>query len=63
MQHPGFFTRSAPIRLADLAERLGALLAPAANREALIEDVKPLAEAEARHLTFLDNRKYVPQPA
>jgi len=63
MQHPGFFTRSAPIRLADLAERLGALLPPSANREALIEDVKPLAEAEARHLTFLDNRKYVPQLA
>jgi UDP-3-O-[3-hydroxymyristoyl] glucosamine N-acyltransferase len=63
MQHPGFFTRRAPIRLADLAARLGANLAPAADREALIADVKTLGEAEAQHLTFLDNRKYLPQLA
>jgi UDP-3-O-[3-hydroxymyristoyl] glucosamine N-acyltransferase len=63
MQHPGFFTRSAPIRLADLAQRLGAELAAAADREAWLEDVKPLAEADAGHLTFLDNRKYMPQLA
>jgi UDP-3-O-[3-hydroxymyristoyl] glucosamine N-acyltransferase len=63
MQHPGFFTRSAPIRLADLAERLGVNLASTADREALIADVKPLAEAGAQDLTFLDNRKYMPQLA
>jgi UDP-3-O-[3-hydroxymyristoyl] glucosamine N-acyltransferase len=63
MQHPGFFTRSAPIRLADLAERLGVNLVSTADREALIADVKPLAEAGAQDLTFLDNRKYMPQLA
>ena len=61
MQHPGFFARSPPLRLADLAHRLGAGLAPQANGESLIEDVRPLAEAQPRHLSFLDNRKYMPQ--
>jgi UDP-3-O-[3-hydroxymyristoyl] glucosamine N-acyltransferase len=61
MQHPGFFVRSPPLRLADLAHRLGAGLAPQANGESLIEDVRPLAEAQPRHLSFLDNRKYMPQ--
>ena len=61
MRHPGFFLKSAPMRLADLASKLGAALAPSANGEALIEDVRPLAEAQAQHLSFLDNRKYMPQ--
>ena len=61
MQHPGFFVRSPPLRLADLANRLGASLAPQANGESLIEDVRPLAEAQPQHLSFLDNRKYMPQ--
>jgi UDP-3-O-[3-hydroxymyristoyl] glucosamine N-acyltransferase len=60
MQHPGFFARSAPVRLVDLAGRLGASLPPEANAEALIEDVRPLAEAQPQHLSFLDNRKYMP---
>jgi UDP-3-O-[3-hydroxymyristoyl] glucosamine N-acyltransferase len=63
MQHPGFFTRSTPIRLAELAERLGANLVSATDPEALIADVKPLAEAGAQDLTFLDNRKYMRQLA
>jgi UDP-3-O-[3-hydroxymyristoyl] glucosamine N-acyltransferase len=49
------------MRLAELAGKLGAGLPPAANGEAVIDDVKPLAEAHAQHLTFLDNRKYMPQ--
>ncbi len=49
------------MRLADLAGELGASLPPGANGEAMIEDVRPLAEAEPQHLSFLDNRKYVPQ--
>ena len=61
MQHPGFFVRSPPIRLAELADRLGAGIASPANGESLIEDVRPLAEAQPEHLTFLDNRKYMPQ--
>jgi UDP-3-O-[3-hydroxymyristoyl] glucosamine N-acyltransferase len=49
------------MRLADLAGRLGAPLPVAANGEAVIEDVRPLSEAEPQHLSFLDNRKYMPQ--
>jgi UDP-3-O-[3-hydroxymyristoyl] glucosamine N-acyltransferase len=60
MQHPGFFVRSAPLRLVELAHRLGASLAPLADGESLIEDVRPLAEAQPQHLSFLDNRKYMP---
>ena len=63
MQHPGFFVRSAPLRLVELARRLGASLAPSADAEGLIEDVRPLAEAQAQHLSFLDNRKYMAQLA
>ena len=48
------------MRLADLAGRLGASLPPEANAEALIEDVRPLADAQPQHLSFLDNRKYMP---
>jgi UDP-3-O-[3-hydroxymyristoyl] glucosamine N-acyltransferase len=63
MQHPGFFVRSAPLRLVELARRLGASLAPSADGESLVEDVRPPAEAQPQHLSFLDNRKYMPQLA
>jgi UDP-3-O-[3-hydroxymyristoyl] glucosamine N-acyltransferase len=58
MEHPGFFERAAPIRLEALAEKVGARLGPGASVDTLIKDVRPLAEADAGHLTFLDNRKY-----
>ena len=61
MQHPGFFVRSQPLRLADLAAKLGAPLPSGADGEVLIEDVRPLLEAHPQHLSFLDNRKYMPQ--
>jgi UDP-3-O-[3-hydroxymyristoyl] glucosamine N-acyltransferase len=61
MEHPGFFERAAPVRLEALAEKVGARLRPGANADLLIQDVRPLAEANSGHLTFLDNRKYMPQ--
>jgi len=61
MEHPGFFDKAAPVRLEALAERVGAQLAAGADRDALIGDVKPLAEAGPGHVTFLDNRKFLPQ--
>ena len=61
MQHPGFFDRAGPFALAELAEFAGAeLLQPAAGSRR-IEDARPLDAAGPAHLTFLDNRKYVPQ--
>ena len=63
MEHPGFFARSAPMGLGELAERLGATLGPGADASLRIEDVKSLADAGPGHVAFLDNRKYVPQLA
>jgi UDP-3-O-[3-hydroxymyristoyl] glucosamine N-acyltransferase len=60
MQHPGFFQRSAPISLAALTEQTESRLGDRADPDRLIEDVKPLAEAGPAHITFLDNRKYLP---
>jgi UDP-3-O-[3-hydroxymyristoyl] glucosamine N-acyltransferase len=61
MEHPGFFERAAPVRLEVLAGKVGARLASVADADVLIHDVKPLGEAETGHLSFLDNRKYLPQ--
>ncbi len=63
MQHPGFFQRVAPVPLAQLAERLGIALPEGADGSILISDVLPLADAETGHVSFLDNRKYMPQLA
>src|SRR5262245_24859774 len=61
MEHPGVLERAAPVRVEALAEKVGARLAPGVGADLLIHDVKPLAEANAGHVTFLDNRKYMPQ--
>src|SRR5262245_57574977 len=60
MEHPGFFERAAPIRVADLAAKIGAKLGGNADPDALVHDVKPLADAGRRDLSFIDNRKYLP---
>ena len=46
--------------MAALAEISGAILADGADPDLLIEDVAPLDVADAGHISFLDNRKYVP---
>lgn len=61
MQHPGFFEKAGPFPLAEVAKAAGAGLADGADPSRLIEDVRPLSEAGPRHLSFLDNRKYLPQ--
>jgi UDP-3-O-[3-hydroxymyristoyl] glucosamine N-acyltransferase len=59
MQHPGFFDRTGPFSLAVVAAKIGAELQ--SGEESLeIEDVRPLTEAGPRHLSFIDNRRYVP---
>ncbi|MCB1522375.1 MAG: UDP-3-O-(3-hydroxymyristoyl)glucosamine N-acyltransferase [Hyphomicrobiaceae bacterium] len=65
MQHPGFFDRAGPFTIAEVAKATGSELAEAheSSRERLIEDVRPLAEAGPRDVSFLDNRKYLPQLA
>jgi UDP-3-O-[3-hydroxymyristoyl] glucosamine N-acyltransferase len=59
MEHPGFFTRAGPFTLAEIAKATNAELTSGAEPSLLIEDVRALSEASPRHLTFLDNRKYL----
>lgn len=60
MADPRFFTRAGPFRLGDLASICGAELARGANPDMEIVDVAPLSAAEPAHLSFLDNRKFLP---
>jgi UDP-3-O-[3-hydroxymyristoyl] glucosamine N-acyltransferase len=62
MEHPGFFMRAGPFTLADIAKATGAELAPGGPpTETLIEDVRTLADAGPRDLSFFNNRKYADQ--
>lgn len=63
MQHRGFFDRAGPFPLAELAKTVGAELAEGVDGSRLIHDVKPLSDAGSDDVSFLDNRKYLPQLA
>ncbi|MEQ1669260.1 MAG: LpxD N-terminal domain-containing protein, partial [Hyphomicrobium sp.] len=64
MEHPGFFDRAGPFTLADVAKATGAIVGPDANPHGLIDDVRPLSEAGANHVAFIDtNKKYLAQLA
>jgi UDP-3-O-[3-hydroxymyristoyl] glucosamine N-acyltransferase len=61
MNHPGFFDIAGPFTLAEIAAATQSELKdPAAGARALV-GVQPLSEAAAEHLSFFDNRKYLPQ--
>jgi UDP-3-O-[3-hydroxymyristoyl] glucosamine N-acyltransferase len=53
-----FFKAAGPFTLGKLAEMTGAALSDPAAAERLVSDVAPLQEAQACHVSFLDNRKY-----
>lgn len=59
MDHPGFFDRAGPFPLIDIVHAAGADIEPGASAHALIDDVRPLNEARANHISFIDNRKYL----
>jgi UDP-3-O-[3-hydroxymyristoyl] glucosamine N-acyltransferase len=59
MEHPGFFERAGPFTLADIAAATKAELAPGADPNLKIADVRTLTDASAQDLSFLDNRKYI----
>jgi UDP-3-O-[3-hydroxymyristoyl] glucosamine N-acyltransferase len=63
MEHPGFYDRAGPFRLSEVAAAAAAALADGAAGDQLIEDVRPLDQADSRHITFIDNRKYLGQLA
>ncbi|MDJ0512944.1 MAG: UDP-3-O-(3-hydroxymyristoyl)glucosamine N-acyltransferase [Methyloceanibacter sp.] len=59
MEHPGFFDRAGPFALGLVAETVGAELGANADPSAEILDVRPLDDAAAGHLSFVDNPKYL----
>jgi len=58
MEHPGFFHRAGPFSFADVARATGAEAA-GGDASTMLEDVRTLADAGARDITFFNNRKYV----
>ncbi|WP_119061226.1 UDP-3-O-(3-hydroxymyristoyl)glucosamine N-acyltransferase [Dichotomicrobium thermohalophilum] len=58
MTHRGFFRRAGPFSVAQIAERVGAELASGAEGDRQITDVRPISEAGAGDISFLDNRRY-----
>ncbi len=61
MLHPGFFQNAGPFAAGDLARFVGAELAPGVDASRPVEDVRALSDAGAADISFLDNRKYLPQ--
>ena len=62
MEHPGFFDRAGPFTLADVAKAVGADIGSGTNPHLLIDDVRPLSDAQANHVSFIDtNKKYLAQ--
>jgi UDP-3-O-[3-hydroxymyristoyl] glucosamine N-acyltransferase len=61
MEHPGFFDRAGPFPLSEVAAKVGAEIPATADGSLLVHDVRPLADATRAHITFLDNRRYLPQ--
>lgn len=61
MKHPGFYEKAGPFSLAEVAEACGASLADTALADKQIDDVLPLDDAGGNHISFIDNRKYLPQ--
>jgi len=59
MDHPGFFDRAGPFALGEVAKAAGAEILAGCEPGQIIEDVKPLSDAGARHVSFLDNKKYL----
>ncbi len=60
MEHPGFFDRAGPFTVEAIARATESELAPAADGQRHLTDIRPLGEAGADHLSFLDNKKYLP---
>jgi len=60
-QHPGFFERSGPFALRDIARQIGAILTREEDGSRMITNVQPLHNAGPADLTFFDNRKYTGQ--
>ena len=58
MNYPGFFERARPVALQVIADAVGAELVLASDGATEIDDLRPLKEAAATHLTFCTGPKY-----
>lgn len=63
MEHSGFFERTGPFTLTEIARQTGAELASPVKGDRTLTDIAPLAEATHSDLSFVDNVKYLPQLA
>lgn len=61
MQHPGFFERSGPYSLHEIAHHLKVELADSTIGQRQISGVQTLREAGPEDISFFDNRKYLKQ--
>ncbi|MBI3447279.1 MAG: UDP-3-O-(3-hydroxymyristoyl)glucosamine N-acyltransferase [Magnetospirillum sp.] len=60
MADPRFFTVAGPFTLSELAALSGAAMAEGCDPSLRFTDVSPLENAGPEHVSFLDNRKYIP---
>jgi UDP-3-O-[3-hydroxymyristoyl] glucosamine N-acyltransferase len=60
MPDPRFFSVAGPFSVAEIARRTGAAIGGAGQAELLLSEVAPLESAGPNHLSWLDNRKYLP---
>ena len=61
MDHPGFFENSGPFSIDEIAALIDAEVVKKTGAETDIADIKPLDQAKAGHLSFFENKKYLPQ--
>jgi UDP-3-O-[3-hydroxymyristoyl] glucosamine N-acyltransferase len=61
MEHPGFYERAGPFTLAEIAKATNSELPAGTDDSVSLVDVRTLADATAHHLSFFENRKYLPQ--
>src|SRR6185312_13860225 len=61
MEHPGFFDRAGPFPLSEVAKATGAELADGVDPAMPIDNVLPLSAAGRSSISFIENKKYLPQ--
>lgn len=62
MNHPGFFDIAGPFTLAEIAAATQSeVRGGEAEAQIKVSGIQPLSEAQPTHLTFFENRKYLPQ--
>lgn len=53
-----FYTKAAPLSLAQISAKIGASLSNPSDADFIVSDVATLSDATSSHLAFLDNKKY-----